>query len=133
MKYLKFSSPETKIKWYLIKIYLKVFSKKNNYKNIKLIVEKKSEKLNLINIVLKNNKIGQMVFLKKMKNYQINLKKKYLKLGLKKSNLYITADFGKISDKRFLSRGLLDLHFKVIKSIIGPRGTIVVPTYIKLM
>ena len=65
MKYLKFSSPETKIKWYLIKIYLKVFSKKNNYKNIKLIVEKKSEKLNLINIVLKNNKMGWMVFLKK--------------------------------------------------------------------
>ena len=64
-----------------------------------------------------------------MRNYQINLKKKYLKLGLKKSQiLYITADFGKISDKRFLSKGLLNLHFKVIKSIIGTGGTIVVPT-----
>ena len=65
MKHLKFFSPEKKNKWYLIKIYLKAFSKKNDYKNIKLIVEKKSEKLNLINIVLKNNKIGQMIFLKK--------------------------------------------------------------------
>ena len=43
-----------------------------------------------------------------MKNYQINLKKKYLKLGLKKSQiLYITPILEKLVIKDFYQEGYL--------------------------
>jgi len=57
------------------------------------------------------------------------IKKKYIFLGLKKSqNLYITADFGKIIDRSFLNLKVLEDHFKAIREIIGKNGTIIVPT-----
>jgi aminoglycoside 3-N-acetyltransferase len=57
------------------------------------------------------------------------IKKKYISLGLKKSqNLYITADFGKIIDKNFLNLKVLENHFQAIREIIGKSGTIIVPT-----
>ncbi len=59
----------------------------------------------------------------------IRIKKKYISLGIKKSqNLYITADFGKIIGKENLNLEIVRNHFKAIKQIIGPKGTIVVPT-----
>ena len=57
------------------------------------------------------------------------IKKKYISLGLKKSqNLYITADFGKIIERNFLKPEVVEDHFKAIKEIIGIDGTIIVPT-----
>lgn len=63
-----------------------------------------------------------------MKDNYLNLKKTYIKLGLKKSQcLYITTDFRKLVGKN-LSLKTLETHFNVIKDIIGKNGTIVVPT-----
>ena len=57
------------------------------------------------------------------------IKKKYISLGLKKSqNLYITADFGKIIERNLLKSEVIEDHFKAIKEIIGIDGTIIVPT-----
>ena len=57
------------------------------------------------------------------------IKKKYISLGLKKSqNLYITADFGKIMKRNLLKPEVVEIHYKVIKEIIGIGGTIIVPT-----
>ena len=64
-----------------------------------------------------------------MKSNITKIKSKYISLGIKKAqNLYITADFGKIIGKENLNVETLKKHFKAIKEIIGPKGTIVVPT-----
>ena len=64
-----------------------------------------------------------------MKQNITEIKKKYISLGIKKSqNLYITADFGKIIGKEYLNVEIIKSHFKAIKQIIGPKGTIIVPT-----
>ena len=58
------------------------------------------------------------------------IKKKYIELGVKKSQiLYITADFGKIFNNNQIEKNdYLYLHFKAIEEIIGKNGTIIVPT-----
>ena len=55
---------------------------------------------------------------------------KYKKLGVKKSQLlYISSDFGKIFSNLKISKDeFLGMHFDAIQSIIGKKGTIVVPT-----
>ena len=64
-----------------------------------------------------------------MKSDITKIKSKYISLGIKKAqNLYITADFGKIIGKENLNVETLKKHFKAIKEIIGPKGTMVVPT-----
>jgi len=63
-------------------------------------------------------------------NYSFEkIKRKYISLGLKKSqNLYITSDFGKIIKKEFLTLEVVENHYRAIRDIIGPNGTIIVPT-----
>ena len=55
-----------------------------------------------------------------MKQNITEIKKKYISLGIKKSqNLYITADFGKIIGKEYLNVEIIKSHFKDNKQIIG--------------
>ena len=65
MKFLKKNSPERKNKWYLVYIYLKKFREEKKFKDLKLRYLKKNEKLYNFEIVIKKNKNGNMIFIKK--------------------------------------------------------------------
>ena len=65
MKFLKKKSPEKKNKWYLAYIYLKRFSEEKKLRDLKLRYLKKNEKLYYFEIVIKKNKNGNMIFIKK--------------------------------------------------------------------
>jgi len=65
MKFLKRNSPEKRYKWYLANLNMNKFLKKKKLKNLKLISIKKTKKIFLFEIISYQNKIGNMLFIKK--------------------------------------------------------------------